>query len=420
MESMETNVNMSEGGNKDFQLERLEKEKVLQNIGGIILVSFVMIVGIGGNSIAFFVYLRKFKKSTHRTFIVTLAIIDLLICCVSMPFILVTLRNPITFQSNGGCKVVNFLSYFMCIGSSIILLTIAAERYRKICVPHGRQISERMSIYICVLDVTLGILFSWPAAVIFGDRTFKTNVDNIVGTECSVIDDFVGTKYPAYFNIFLMLFFFATLIILSILYALIGKQIFRMKNIISKTNPSILSESDFVPKTQIAKLSCLQPNQKDNKSGRGLVENICDYKSENSEISLGENGQETKSAASKSKCSEFKEQNTSTNDSAKKPNRTVDITRVLFIITVVYFCSFLPHLALRTVAFLNKNFLPNLSFAGNVAYQTFRWTFYINSMANPIIYGFYDSKFVREVRMLRRSCLARCLKYNQRRYGDAS
>ncbi|KAL3858420.1 hypothetical protein ACJMK2_013011 [Sinanodonta woodiana] len=72
---MDTNVSMSEKQN--FQLESLEKEKVLQNIGGIIFVSLMMSVGIGGNSVAIFVYLRKYKHSSYGTFIVALAIVDL-------------------------------------------------------------------------------------------------------------------------------------------------------------------------------------------------------------------------------------------------------------------------------------------------------------------------------------------------------
>ncbi|KAL3858549.1 hypothetical protein ACJMK2_013134 [Sinanodonta woodiana] len=417
---MEGNVTISAEYTQDYQFENINNKKVLQNIGGIIFVSILTIIGIGGNSIVIFVYLRKYKSSTHRTFIVTLAIIDLVTCCVPMPFVLVTLRYPFMFQSNEVCIGFKFVSYLMCIGSSIILLTIAAERYRKICVPHGRQISERMSKYICVLDVMLGILLSWPAIVMYGNRTLKTSVDRIVGTECTVNDDFANTTYPAYFNIFLLFLFFAALIILSILYALIGKQIFGMKRIISKTNQTNLSENDMVTKSQTVEFSSSQPYQTDNKSMSGLVENICDYKSENLKISLKENGQGTTSYESKTMCSDFEEANPTKNVCAKKQKQNVDITRVLFIITVVFFCSYLPHLVLRTAAFLNKNLLPNLSSAGVMAYQTFRWTFYINNMANPIIYGFYDSKFVREVRMLRRYWFARCLKYNKRRYGDVS
>ncbi|KAK3588843.1 hypothetical protein CHS0354_035981 [Potamilus streckersoni] len=410
MESMDNNVSISAQDDKAFQLEDLNDEKMLENIGGIIFVSFLMIVGFGGNSTAIFVYLRKYRPSTHRTFIISLAIVDLATCCVPMPFILVTLRYPIMFQNNGGCKLLQFVTYAMCVGSSMILLTIAGERYRKICVPHGKQLSERKSKYICVLGILLGILLSWPAAVMYGNRTFKTGFDHIVGTECNVNDDFADTKYPAYFNIFLIFVVFATLIALSVVYAFIGKQIFRMKKIMSPKIQTNFSETDSATKTQTTEFSCSQQSQKEDTTKGGIFQKFCDDRSNIPVKSL--------SVASVSKNHVLMELNTKTQDNEKNQSRTVAITRVLFIITVVYFCSYLPHLALRTAAFLNKNLLPNLSFAGMLAYQTFRWTFFINNMANPIIYGLYDRKFMKEVRKLCRSCLAICFKQNQRRDFD--
>ncbi|KAL3858393.1 hypothetical protein ACJMK2_012984 [Sinanodonta woodiana] len=412
MVTTDNNVNISAEGNTNIQLEDMNNEKILENIGGIIFVSLLMIVGFGGNSVAIFVYLRRYRPSTHRTFIVSLAIVDLATCCVPMPYILVTLRYPIMFQNNGGCKLLQFLTYAMCIGSTMIILTIAGERYRMICVPHGKQLSERMSKYLCVLGIFLGILLSWPATVIYGNRTFKTGVDGIVGTECSVNDDFADTKYPAYFYIFLIFVFLATLIALSVVYALIGKQIFRMKKIISLTCHTNMSETDSMTKTQTTEFS-----RKEETTKGEMFQNISSNISNIAAKSFEEIGQGKQFVTSVSKNYVFKEVNTNRKDTEKK-QRTVAITRVLFIITVVYVCSYLPHLALRTAAFLNKNLLPNLSFAGMLAYQTFRWTFFINNMANPIIYGIYDKKFKQEVLKLWRSCFRTCLKHNQRRDDD--
>ncbi|KAL3858403.1 hypothetical protein ACJMK2_012994 [Sinanodonta woodiana] len=413
MVTMDNNMNISAEGNTNIQLEDMNNEKILENIGGIIFVSLLMIVGFGGNSVAIFVYLRKYKPSTHRNFIVSLAIVDLATCCVPMPVFVVTLRYPIMFHNNGGCKLIQFLTYAMCIGSSMIIVAIAGERYRKICVPHGRQLSERMSKYLCSLCIFLGVLLSWPAAVIYGNKTIKTSVERIVGTECSVNDDFADTKYPTYFYIFLIFIFFAALITLSFVYALIGKQIFRMKKLIFLTCHNNMPETDTMAKTQTTEFS-----QKEETTKGGKFQNTSDNISNNAAKSFEEIGHGKQSVASVSKHYVFKEVNTKGKDTQKKQSRTVAITRVLFIITVVFFCSYLPHLALRTAAYLNKNLLPNLSFAGMLAYQTFRWTFFINNMANPIIYGLYDRKFKQEVRKLWRSCFRTCFKHNQGRDDD--
>ncbi|KAL3858428.1 hypothetical protein ACJMK2_013019 [Sinanodonta woodiana] len=402
---MDTNVNMSEGDNQDFQLEQLEKEKVLQNIGGIIFVSLLMILGIGGNSVAIFVYLRKYKQSLYRTFIVSLAIVDLATCCVPMMFIILKLRYPIHLFGSWACKMLAFLIYSMCIGSSMILVTIAGERYRKICVPHGMQFSARMSKYICIIDGLLGMVLAWPAAVLYGNKSVTNGQNKIVGTECDVSDDFADTNYPVYFNIFLLCIVLATFIVLSSIYAFIGKQIFRMKKIISRKPPKTIAQDDLV-RFEFTTSHC---SLREEDSTGEIVQTICDSRSYISTISSKANEQETRSFRSKGKHHVFKDGDISQKENESKRKKTVAVTRVFFIITVVYFCSFLPHFALRIAAFLNKEFIPSLSFAGTVAYQMFRWTFFINNMANPIIYTVYDRKFIGEVRLLCTYCLGVCL-----------
>ncbi|KAJ8322039.1 hypothetical protein KUTeg_000510 [Tegillarca granosa] len=67
------------------------------------------------------------------------------------------------------------------------------------------------------------------------------------------------------------------------------------------------------------------------------------------------------------------------------------ITLMLFIITLVFVLSFIPHLTLKILAFVRKDFLTSLSYTQLFLYHTFVWSFFINNMANPIIYGFCDS-----------------------------
>ncbi|KAK3590704.1 hypothetical protein CHS0354_008043 [Potamilus streckersoni] len=80
--------------------------------------------------------------------------------------------------------------------------------------------------------------------------------------------------------------------------------------------------------------------------------------------------------------------------------KTRRITFILFMVTLVYFISFLPHLALKLVAFMKKDFLLNLNFSEAIAYNTFVWSFFVNSVANSFIYGFYDKKFRGELKSI--------------------
>lgn len=134
-------------------LEELNHEEAKQYVGGIIFVTIIMIIGIIGNLHVLFVYTFRMKPSNHRIFILSLAVLDMITCTVGMPFIIVDLRNPLTFTMISACKVLRFLNYFICISSALILTIIAIDRYRKICVSLGKQISRQIAkilIFVCL------------------------------------------------------------------------------------------------------------------------------------------------------------------------------------------------------------------------------------------------------------------------------
>ena len=112
-------------------LEELNQEEAKQYVGGIIFVTIVMIIGIIGNLHVLFVYTFRIKPSNHRIFILSLAVLDMITCIVGMPFIIVDLRNPLTFTMVSACKVLRFVNYFICTSSALILTVIAIDRYVK-------------------------------------------------------------------------------------------------------------------------------------------------------------------------------------------------------------------------------------------------------------------------------------------------
>ena len=109
-------------------IEELNIEEAKQYIGGVVFVSILMVMGIIGNVHVIFVYAFKMKPSNHRIFILVLAVLDLITCSIGMPFIIVDLRNPLTFTMVSACKVLRFINYFICTSSALVLLVIAIER----------------------------------------------------------------------------------------------------------------------------------------------------------------------------------------------------------------------------------------------------------------------------------------------------
>ncbi|KAL3858415.1 hypothetical protein ACJMK2_013131 [Sinanodonta woodiana] len=382
-----TNANMSEQ-----TILNLNNQIALGNIGGIVFISISMIVGVPGNVIVISIYLRKYQPSTHRTFIVCLAMLDLASCCLSMPFFITVLRYPIMFFSNDVvCKTFHFLTYCLIIGSAFVLVTIAAERHRKICTPHGKQLSEKMSRYVCIIDLLLAGLLSWPGAVLYGNKKYIAGTGGIEGIECTVSDDFAGTKYPSYFSFVLLFLFIASVIPISIMYTLIGKKVWKInKRSYRKNQTTAITE--VLCSTITYNAAAAQSSEDKNTDLKNNSISILSSECKGDNEIISDNITQTYNIKST--------KDDKGNRKNKERNKTIAFTRIFFIITVLLFISFCPHWALRFADFINKDFLANLSFAESVAYQTFRWSFFINSIANPIIYGFYDRKFRHEVRRM--------------------
>lgn len=100
-------------------------------------------VGVIGNILVLFIYVFKFKPSNHRIFIVSLAVIDLIACNMVMPLVVYSFLHLFTYFNSVMCKLLTVFNYFICISSSAVLIVIAIDRCRKMCVPHGKQMTKR-------------------------------------------------------------------------------------------------------------------------------------------------------------------------------------------------------------------------------------------------------------------------------------
>ena len=110
-------------------LEELNGEEAKKYVGGVVFVTLLMTAGIVGNLHVLLVYALRIKPSNHRVFILTLGVLDFTTSVIGMPFILVDLRNPFTFEWIAACKILRFVNYFICMSSGLLLVVIAIDRY---------------------------------------------------------------------------------------------------------------------------------------------------------------------------------------------------------------------------------------------------------------------------------------------------
>ncbi|KAL3857380.1 hypothetical protein ACJMK2_012055 [Sinanodonta woodiana] len=388
----------------------LNDDELEKNIGVIIFIGILMILGLLGNINTIFIYLNKYKPSNYRTFILCLAIVDLATCCFSMPVSLITLRFPLMFPYDKVCQGFWFLTYSMCIGSSFILVTIAADRYRKICVPHGAQLSVRMAKYICILVLLLASAFSWPCIILFGNKRYEIPKHNVNGTGCYYNDEFRNTNYPAKYNYFLLFILLVTFVALLLIYVLIGKRLLHIKG---KGRSNIqLSEQTEARHMDIRNLDNTD-NSSTTESQKTSVARH--HMTETSEVSTCLSSPDGAADMKPFQCKQDKtrippKQVNRKKLSKLKGRRSVTIIKILLIMTIVSFVSFLPNLILSIITLEHDDFLTKLSFTETSVYQIFYFCFYINNVAFPIIYGLCDTKFSKETRKLYSIIVPPCFK----------
>lgn len=384
-------------------LSELNAEEAQKYMGGTILVSTLAILGLIGNLHVLFVYIWRMKPSNHRVFIICLGVLDLITCVVGMPFVVINFIKPFTFYDTTMCKTLTFYNFFICISSACVLIVIAVDRYRKICVPHGKQMSQTMAKAMCIVAMMAALLFSWPGFAIYGSTPIQTRDPFITGYECNLLVEIKLTWYPIIFNGALLFIAFSSFIVLTVLYSIIGKVVWKHRK--------LRTRGDEINKTEVTEVKTSDEHGIPNPNFHsGSSDSFSGVESANSDKknATSQNSPRRDSNVSKDKI-ELRTRTSSVSKETKRPkstlqraldkfDRTKRTTFMLFLITLFFFFSYVPYLVLRIAFYTNPAWYPNMTFSGKVAFNTFLWFVYVNNMANPIIYGFCDQRFRNEVR----------------------
>ena len=380
---------MEHSNESDVQiLDMLNSEEKEKMIGGIVFVSVLMLFGIIGNIHIMYVFSRKINQSNHKTFILCLGMIDILACTVSMPTTLLDLTNPLTYYYTTVCKLARNVNYFVCWSSAFILLVVTVDRYRKICHPMDWQINNQTAKIICVVTLIFSLGLSIPAFFISGHRTIQTRHPNITGVQCSIDDEYLNTHYPTIYNIVLMTLAGILLVVYIVLYAMISRTIFnRGKGTSAVSNP----EKKMAKRSKVS-LVLLS------------VINI-PYEGKNPVDSVSQVDSVMRNTSVTSLCSVEGFTNSSTRQHVYKFRETRRLTVIFFIIVAIYFCSYIPNIIIKLFTVAPYETFQHLEKNRAVLYNTFTWFFYVNNVANAVVYFFLDTKFRTEIQSFYcRSC----------------
>jgi hypothetical protein len=321
-----------------------------RHMGGIVFVTLLSLIGVIGNLHVLVVFLRHYKRSSYRTYVLVLGFLDMTNSTISMPLTVFYLSYPLTYFNDLFCKIYRFLLYYVSIASTLILVIIAVDRYRKINMPLKRQWTEKQTFRICMAGLVFGLAFAWPAPVLYGGTTVTLPVNNLAGHRCYIEDKFKHTSYIAVFNIILTSLFILIFTILATLYHFIWK--------------AVKNHVNFTLQHQTGSLSSLANSLS---------------------VELDKTKNSTREA-----------------DKAARHQKYLQLRRTtvtLLSVTMGYVLSAFPHHCLALVIFVFPNIECTMSFGGSVAFYTFVWIFLVNNVINPIIYCFSDVRFLKQLRL---------------------
>ena len=208
-----------------------------------VVVAFIVVnlFGFFGNISVLYVYALRYPKGRFRCLVLALSIVDFTACCTTVPMETVSTWYWFNAPSRLICKAKNFCVQLTGLSAMYMLFITAVYKYRQICKPFGKQVSEKLIVLMCVSGIALSMLFATPAAILWDLNTHTVGNTSEYVLVCEVHEMYHDTNIPAIyrhvlssFNIFLLM--------TIILYTLVAREIilhFRRMKALSKADRTV-------------------------------------------------------------------------------------------------------------------------------------------------------------------------------------
>ncbi|XP_053400740.1 histamine H4 receptor-like [Mercenaria mercenaria] len=154
--NMEEDRSNSEDFDDDYEYDFIPMTPAFE-ITSAILLAVLIIFAISGNTITILAYITDKRLHTvYDFFIFNLAVTDLLIGCISMPFYAIyTIREFVWDFGDTFCKVWNVIDFTLCLESILLILTLSFDR---LClVKYGPFYSSKVTKF----KARLIVFISW-------------------------------------------------------------------------------------------------------------------------------------------------------------------------------------------------------------------------------------------------------------------
>lgn len=416
-------------------LDELNQLQLMKHLPVLVFYMVILIIGIIGNLLVLIIYKLKLKRSGARVYIISLALADLAVCLVGVPYHGLDLTMLMNYTFTNVCKVLSCLIGACTLSSVFILLVVGLDRYLKICRPLKRQIVDFGNRKACVIAAIIAIIIAIPNGFLYGQSRVVKTISEPRGVACFIDDYFLDSMLPVIYLAFNLIVFIVSVLFLIIIYGFICRQIYQHDKaeceISLKVSKTVCFCFTFDVEENIDEI-----DDEDDKDDMEMSNLLTPYNEVEHSIVLRENQTheslehknndqpstpekyvsakhklpgKTNEKSVVRKCITNKLSNTmirhSKSTSKKEAKYTKKITLMMFTITVVFVISYLPFIVISIVHATDDMFWILLSDESAV-FVDFLLRFYlVNNAANPIIYSFWDRKFRKEVIRLTRSLI---------------
>ena len=409
--------------------ERLSDEFANSVLPVTIFFAVLAVFGGFGNIFVLYVYRYKYPPCNFRTFVTSLAATDFVSCLFVFPCEIVGHRMWFSYPKTAMwfCKLKTAIFAVAVMTTSMILLLISVDRFRKVCRPFGTQISVQNAFTICVASVIVAMMITSPIPILFGIQneniTYQGDVIEI--TSCEKDDAYKDTLFMP---IYLIVLYYSPIIVFMVtttfLYILILRKIFSksfMRNTYTTTckqEPIQNGEAVCCNENQNRNDNELQLNTQNtfernppvielvpvNEEGSTDRHNI--ISEENAKVDSNDKSSVTDKSAVNGRA-EFEFDNDLHTDQltnsatqvhtyrrlSVSKHRITRKTVIMFVVTLIFNVTMVIYFCALFIIVRKQHVLAVVDTGSAAIFFLFWRLYFVNHVINPIVYGLLDYRF---------------------------
>ncbi|KAJ4933637.1 hypothetical protein JOQ06_030461 [Pogonophryne albipinna] len=358
----------------------------------ILLYSLIFFLSVVGNLLIILVLtVNKRMRTVTNTFLLSLAVSDLMMAVFCMPFTLIPsiLKNFIFGAAM--CKIVSYLMGISVSISTFSLVAIAIERYSAICNPLKSRVWQTRSHAYRVIAATwvLALVIMIPYPVISNLDSFQ-RADNTTAHQCRPKWP-LATAEQAWYILLLLVLFAIPGLVMIVAYGLISRELYR----------GIQFEMGHKKDSTDVKNGLTSAVSTGSDDGDGCYVNVVQRPPSMEMSTMATTVRANKAERPRSNTSEAKLE-------AKKR-----VIRMLVVIVVLFFLCWMPLYCVNTWKAFDKVSAKHALTGAPIAF--IHLLGYTSACVNPIIYCFMNTRFRKALLATFSCCAAPC--HRRRRHG---